>query len=44
LRWLVGDVDERRRLSAAVRTRITTGRNTYQDRLEAMIADRMPAA
>lgn len=38
LRWLLDNDKERRRLGAAVRARITGGRNTYKDRLETMIA------
>jgi spore maturation protein CgeB len=38
LQWLLAHDDERRRLGAAVRARITTGRNTYRDRLETMLA------
>jgi len=38
LRWLVNDADARRRLSTGLFARITANRNTYRDRLEAMIA------
>jgi spore maturation protein CgeB len=38
LQWLLAHDAERRRLAAAVRARITTGRNTYRDRLETMLA------
>src|SRR5205823_4830409 len=38
LRWLVAHDDERRRLGAAIRSRITKGRHTYRDRLESMVA------
>jgi spore maturation protein CgeB len=38
LRWLLDHPEERRRLRAAVRARITSGRNTYRDRLETMLA------
>jgi len=38
LRWLLDHPEERRRLRAAVRARITGGRNTYRDRLETMLA------
>ncbi len=37
LRWLLEHDDERRRLGSAVQARITGGRNTYKDRLEAML-------
>jgi spore maturation protein CgeB len=37
-RQLIADESLRRRLSAAVRQRIVAGRNTYRDRLSAMIA------
>jgi spore maturation protein CgeB len=37
LRWLLAHEVERHRLGAAVRTRITSGRNTYKDRLETML-------
>jgi spore maturation protein CgeB len=37
LRWLLDNDKERRRLGAAVRARITGGRNTYKDRLETML-------
>ena len=43
LRWLLSHDDERARLAAAVHARITSGRNTYRDRLETMLAD-VPAA
>jgi hypothetical protein len=36
-RWLITHVEERRRLAAAVHTRIVNGRNTYQDRLATML-------
>ena len=38
LRWLLDNEKERQRLGAAVRARITGARNTYQDRLETMLA------
>ncbi len=38
LHWLLAHDDERRRLGAAVQARITGKRNTYKDRLEAMLA------
>lgn len=37
LRWLLDNDQERGRLGAAVRARITAGRNTYKDRLETML-------
>jgi len=36
-RWLVTHDDERRRLAASAQARITSGRNTYQDRLACML-------
>ena len=39
LQWLVEHDEERSRLRKAVRARVTTGRNTYKDRLEVMLAD-----
>lgn len=38
LRWLLAHDNERRRLAEAVRVRITSGQNTYKDRLESMLA------
>jgi spore maturation protein CgeB len=38
MRWLLAHAEERWRLGAAVRSRITSGRNTYKDRLQAMLA------
>ena len=38
LHWLLAHDEERHRLSAAVRARVTRGRNTYKDRLETMLA------
>jgi spore maturation protein CgeB len=38
LQWLLVRDQERRRLGAAVRARITAGRNTYKDRLETMLS------
>lgn len=38
LRWLLRHDDERRRLGSAVQVRITSGHNTYRDRLETMLA------
>jgi spore maturation protein CgeB len=37
LRWLLAHEEERHRLGVAVRARITSGRNTYKDRLETML-------
>jgi len=36
-RWLLDHPAERQRLAAAAQTRITTGANTYRDRLETML-------
>lgn len=47
LHWLVQRPDERRRLSVAVRSRVTNGQNTYAHRLGAMldsIVDSRPMA
>jgi spore maturation protein CgeB len=38
LRWLLAHDDERLRLGTAIKAKIVSGRNTYQDRLEAMLA------
>jgi spore maturation protein CgeB len=37
LRWLLAHDDERRRLANAAHRLITTGRNTYRDRLQTML-------
>lgn len=39
LSWLLEHADERRRLGAAVRQRISTGHHTYDDRLRSMLAE-----
>ena len=44
LRWLLDHEEERHRLGNAVRAHITSGRNTYRDRLETMLANAVKAS